>query len=535
MVKEWSWTDSNGTATKEQTESAYNAITCNGSCSQFCCVVWNDLVNLLKASLDERGIEWKDDYAKFSEVLVGESNKILTAKMFNAVVQNMRYPFWCWESDPDSKGYLDRLEVKKGDTVYGCYLEDLPKYLNVIIRIFNGTANTYDYSYFETFNSTYLADIVSLPSSVINVTHYLDNLSHNSELVAKPRVLAEAIDKLKLQHSAKAVRSESNPVRIFHDSRLRNFMTLITVYGQLAFTGAFNLDHDMIFNVGSSVLIPNIVRDINLSHDMTAITAPTVKVNGNGLITVNGSGNLIKKIGGNVNADVNAIHSLFATLKLIRQISFNSDVPIDLKTIGNMSAKINKAMMSDFAIGIRTVGSMKSTRVTSTSGSTENVIDMGGILDKSRPRYIGGQTAENVESTGRIIQKPTTRFRGNSDNKISAIGEIVKRSLLSLSGSVRLGVNMLATIGDIPLDPSWSYPVRNGNELYIPQSYHTDKIENGIRIAWKTPVKTGDELYIPQVFHADQKENKLVIVYYSPVKTDNTLYIKQMNGDFNGG
>ena len=52
MGQEWSWAESNGLATKEQTEQAYNALVNKDLCSLFNREVWNDLVNLLKSSLD---------------------------------------------------------------------------------------------------------------------------------------------------------------------------------------------------------------------------------------------------------------------------------------------------------------------------------------------------------------------------------------------------------------------------------------------------------------------------------------------------
>ena len=83
----WSWTSSNGSATAAQTQAAYNAITGHGTAGSFSYLVWNDLVDKLKATLDYHGIAWSAGGLTYQQTRMTTGDKVMTAARYNAFVR----------------------------------------------------------------------------------------------------------------------------------------------------------------------------------------------------------------------------------------------------------------------------------------------------------------------------------------------------------------------------------------------------------------------------------------------------------------
>ena len=60
-VAYWSWNTANGSATAEQTQLAYEAITGRGEISDFSYLVWNDLCKKVRAMVILSGTGWRVD------------------------------------------------------------------------------------------------------------------------------------------------------------------------------------------------------------------------------------------------------------------------------------------------------------------------------------------------------------------------------------------------------------------------------------------------------------------------------------------
>ena len=88
-VEEWDWSISNGSATAAQTRAAYEAITENGKTTDFSYLVWNDLVNKAKEVIEDRGGTWDTTYGSHSATLMSSTDKVMTAKRYNAVWWNL--------------------------------------------------------------------------------------------------------------------------------------------------------------------------------------------------------------------------------------------------------------------------------------------------------------------------------------------------------------------------------------------------------------------------------------------------------------
>lgn len=121
-IAPWDWRMSNGLASAEATIKAYNAVTSNGSLLDFSYLVWNDMVDKVKAILDHKGYSWATTFATYSETKMSSSDKNLTAKRFNSLRFNI------------GSHYSTGIEtVDPGDTVYGWYFTKLTECMNHMI------------------------------------------------------------------------------------------------------------------------------------------------------------------------------------------------------------------------------------------------------------------------------------------------------------------------------------------------------------------------------------------------------------------
>lgn len=120
-VEYWSWTSSNGSATAAQTEAAHDAITGNGSTSDFSYKVWNDMVEKVVDVWHAQGGYFDTTYLSYNETLMTSSDKVLTAKRFNSLNYNIA------QNAPSGTGIG---YVYTGDTVKGSYFTALATAIN---------------------------------------------------------------------------------------------------------------------------------------------------------------------------------------------------------------------------------------------------------------------------------------------------------------------------------------------------------------------------------------------------------------------
>lgn len=147
----WDWTKSNGSATAEQTQRAYQAITSQGLCSDFSRLVWNDLVDALANALSAAGLMWNTEYGTAESCKISAQYGALTASAFNAVALNIRqFDFlrWKWATDPDIEGYVGRdafhgvsTHGDNADLLYGWYIIELAEKLNRLLAVLRGAAD----------------------------------------------------------------------------------------------------------------------------------------------------------------------------------------------------------------------------------------------------------------------------------------------------------------------------------------------------------------------------------------------------------
>ena len=117
--EKWSWYSSNGTASSEETEKAHTAITSGGKTTDFSSDVWDDMVDKVSEIRQfYKHSSWNNTYATKSDTKVA-SDKILTAKMFNSLLENI------------SQYYNNGMStVIPGQDVQGSYFTTLTKLMN---------------------------------------------------------------------------------------------------------------------------------------------------------------------------------------------------------------------------------------------------------------------------------------------------------------------------------------------------------------------------------------------------------------------
>lgn len=119
----WSWEASNGNASAAQTNAAYSAVSANGFVNDFSYMVWNDMVDKVKAVLDVIGENWDGMYATYDNTKILADDRTLTAVKFNSLRRNV--------GNHVSTGIGEK---STSDAVYGHYFTTITDCLNSWIQ-----------------------------------------------------------------------------------------------------------------------------------------------------------------------------------------------------------------------------------------------------------------------------------------------------------------------------------------------------------------------------------------------------------------
>lgn len=115
-IAPWSWSDSNGSASADQTKLAYKAITEKGAVSNFSYLVWNDLCDKAQECVNRSDGEW----GTYKTAKMSGTDKAMTAVRFNAL-----------------GNLLGLSSVSRGDKVMGSYFLSIATALNNWISTLN--------------------------------------------------------------------------------------------------------------------------------------------------------------------------------------------------------------------------------------------------------------------------------------------------------------------------------------------------------------------------------------------------------------
>lgn len=120
-ITEFDWHSSNGSASAEQTEKAYEAVANQGKLKDFSHLVWNDMVDKLYEVLTAEGYYWNSYPLTFEKTKMTASDRDMTADRFNTFGYNL-YGVYDWNP------------VSRGDPIIGLTFLMMVERLNEDIR-----------------------------------------------------------------------------------------------------------------------------------------------------------------------------------------------------------------------------------------------------------------------------------------------------------------------------------------------------------------------------------------------------------------
>lgn len=123
-MESWSWTDSNGNASAEQTQTAYKIL--HGilpASAGFSHLVWNDLVDMAGKAVTYAGSSWYSYGGLSINACKVSAGGTLSAAKYNAIRFNL--------GSIVSTGITDRTS---GDEIKGYYIEKLTDVINEILE-----------------------------------------------------------------------------------------------------------------------------------------------------------------------------------------------------------------------------------------------------------------------------------------------------------------------------------------------------------------------------------------------------------------
>ena len=151
---EFSWEESGICATAEEKALAFIAASEKGACADFHRNVWNEMVKLLSMAFEEAGMIWDDADGAPEQIIMSGKYESLTAKRFNSLIKNIdaiAKTGWKWVFQKGIDGYVGRDHFygvtergNEADILYGWYMIEIARKVNLIIRIMKNTADFSD-------------------------------------------------------------------------------------------------------------------------------------------------------------------------------------------------------------------------------------------------------------------------------------------------------------------------------------------------------------------------------------------------------
>lgn len=535
----WDWTLSNGVATAEQTQNAYNAVLNQGECASFSRLVWNDIVNCLVVALEVAGISWDNKYCSAEECKIDIQYGIFTATMFNSVRHNIdRFGIvhWTWSTIETKEGYIGRIDMRgveqyenMYDTVYGWYLLELTKRLNTLLNVFKDCAdfsNLVHISNTNTVNDTRMNRLVMKSIDMFIYSIFI-GVSISAAIPSIPIYGAELIG---VPYNAVA---NTIAVKALINSSYSTFKDLCV--------GACVPSEPLISNVISQILF-----SVNVESSHTAL------MNHNSLLRVKYEllsskikANPIRHSGKVLTND----HAVLNNVSDIQYLDYNS--PTSINTLANI-ARVMRKYISATNTMYSTTGAELSAEMISVVKYIDKTQSLtAATMNKHQSTLI--ESAVKVASAGlakAISTSPKCLFYAGNINDISTV-EIRNVQSKTISAQIDDEVYELAKIAkceSLTLEAAARIQSYISSELAVISSKVLRAIVNeGISIeaklsidtsgVWKDPIHTDKDLYIRSAHPQWQEGNTVHLdgggVFYDAEKTGTNVYIRSvdsMNG-----
>ena len=276
--KYFSWENSIGSATETQLQKSYQALTGNGYTKDFSYNVWNDMVELLYKAITQSGLTWDSTFETYKNTKMDFFSKTLTASRFNSVTLNIdkliNYS-WKWEILTNELGYVGRPRFygytekkKEADILYGWYLVELVRVINLFIAILKNEA---DFGEAVCKNIIPMVDYVSAqadtskpmkPQTMIKSSHLVSGTSSESNPVS---VECQSFTK----HMVNAVKGMANNLAVIETPKTLNRV-------KMANSNANNLAHYGILKTKYKVSINS--REVSVANPKDEIIKTCDKV-----------------------------------------------------------------------------------------------------------------------------------------------------------------------------------------------------------------------------------------------------------------
>lgn len=472
----------------EQHQKAYTALTSQGHTSAFSRLVWNDIIDKLVGALTEAGLTWDNSYGTVDETKMTTSPSALSAKRFNAVTYNIEQVInttWRWEVDADTQGYLGRSRVygytNKGlesDYVYGWYLVELARVLNVFLNILKNEANFGELIYqdsIRTFDDTVLT-VPPLPTF-----SFKDSIVSSGDVVLKPTqsfpLVIETVsktneDSVLLPQLPWKLQSKSFG-KSYESGELLNRLPSIF---EVNITDNSNQSADMLLR------IPSFFRS-EISSFSEQVTKLNMGVAGLLYSTKNKSktsldAKLVKPLAGRMS------HSYISKSLLDGMALARRGQPIGSTFISETSYDVN-------AVAIKP----KYANYEGISTTNNNVEVLVG-----RPRLAEISIIDNTKNSVNLVIPKVVKhevvFNSQTSDDLALVGRVARKLTTALQSKT-------STFASITFKESdWLLPIQKGTNLYIRQVYSAEQSNTDLHIdasgQWLEPIQTGTNLYIRQ-------------------------------------
>ena len=466
----FSWDSQFGTATSEQLQNAYTALTTNGLTTKFHRNVWNDIVDRLNKAITQAGLSWNTTYGTATETKINEKYGILTARKFNAVTVNIESilnNYWRWEKDTMFTGYLGRSRFygvtereDNADYLYGAYILELVRVLNTFIAVLKNEAN--------------FADFI------------IKEISHT------PTDTLLRANKSAPMFFAKSSLTGTNTTALSRASR----PMYTTLYSSSKYSSEALKRPSSILEsseVGKSLTNTILSPKIRAKLDYIGASNAPYKVDAKSL-GAKRLGSLTKALSKYISS-MNKPKVARAGYETIIYAPYDSE----------LNNPIAQVMDYEEAILSKDISEANTPRVT--QATSENIATSSNVIDVivGRPKF---PTAHEVDKTTSNTNTSVIKSNPLTIEDVANTCEkslMAKGNLLRLSASVKSRTKSSVYLTFDIVENAWA--VQHGDNLFIYQIYDGYKDESDLYIDteyWLAPIQNGTDLFIRQLYDNDE-------------------------------
>lgn len=463
--KKFSWENSIGTATDKQVQEAYQALVNKDFCLKFKNEVWNDLVDVLSKAINEAGLSWDNTYGTIEETKMKWYLADLTAFRFNAVtlnISNLIGTVWRWEVDSSTLGYLGRRRVYgvkerkyKADNVYGWYILELARVINVFIDILKNDANFGELIHTQSSNTNPDA---KLTSSVGKPLTHTKSSTTNPEvkLVSNPSMPLYVQEIIKTAVDIDLIKLQPKRMNTQYISSTKEVADVLSIRPK--YIGGRHRSQTTYDAVIRSLkvlkLFSRLISSSNIEADLKAKMSRPYE-----------SANQLKTLD---ESELRAFPSLFQKSEGISQSNVNSQVRSVLPRYINDIEVSRSTEKADLFRGVP---------------KQVKVVDISETLNSS------------------VLSKPKSR---KLESKVKSNSSL----LAKLGGGLTLDLvsNVLSNTKEyvfISFHDEDAWAIQDGANLYIKRVWSSEAKENDLFIDcddWLDPIQDGTNLYIRQMY-----------------------------------